>query len=222
MIASIVASQELRPDPTDLKLLQQQVSASETAEILERIAQLSRRRAYVADLRPNQWAALRFLSRAEAMSCSVSALADHSFTSRSSASQTVNGLVNRGLLVRVAVPEDRRKQRLELTDKAWELLADYPLKELESSLEQLADVTHWHLSVLLQQLLDIMYQRYSRRNSVAQRACPRNCHAIYRSSIAQEHGGSDAEDRGQDASEDDPSSRTERRLLAKDAVAPIL
>ncbi len=130
-----------------------------TAEVIEQITQLAYRFGFASDLRPAQWTALRFFDRSPDDSCTVSAFAEHNRTSRSSASQTINGLVNRGLLVRVAVPEDRRTHRLQLTNEAQGLLAQDPLRKLESALGEMSESRCGELAVRLEELLAAMLRQ---------------------------------------------------------------
>lgn len=135
------------------------IDARAAAEIIEEIAQLAYRFGFASDLRPAQWTALRFFDRSAKENCTVSAFAEHNRTSRSSASQTINGLVNRGLLVRVAVPEDRRTHRLHLTTRARALLGQDPLGKLEHALGEMAEDNRRQLTLHLQDLLGAMVRQ---------------------------------------------------------------
>lgn len=159
-------SEETGPDRTVPISDQPRTSPRATAEVMEQIAQLAYRFGFAADLRPAQWTALRFFGRAEQRACTVSAFADHNLTSRSSASQTVNALVKRGLLVRRPIPSDRRTHRLELTDQAKTLLANDPLKELELSLDEMSDSNRYQLAERLEELLKLMLKRHAKRKDV--------------------------------------------------------
>lgn len=146
------------------------VSVQEIADAVCRIAQVFHRHRDAENLRTTQWGALRFFNSAAEEECTVSAFALHTFTSRSSASQTVNALVRRGLLVRLPVPEDRRTHRLTPTNKARRLLASDPLKELEFFLEKLVDRDRAQLSAKLKQLLSIMLEWRDSNNYIDQEA----------------------------------------------------
>ena len=145
---------------------QPRTSSRATAEVMEQIAQLAYRFGFAGDLRPAQWTALRFFGRAEERACTVSAFAEHNLTSRSSASQTVNALVKRGLLVRRPIPSDRRTHRLELTDQAKALLANDPLRELELSITEMSDGNRFQLAERLEELLRLMLKRHAKRKDV--------------------------------------------------------
>jgi DNA-binding MarR family transcriptional regulator len=133
-----------------------------TAEVIEQITQLAYRFGFASDLRPAQWTALRFFDRSPEEARTVSAFAEFNRTSRSSASQTINGLVNRGLLMRIAVPQDRRTHRLQLTGEAQALLAQDPLRKLEAALEDLEDHQHRELASRLEDLLAAMLRQIER------------------------------------------------------------
>ena len=71
------------------------------------------------DLSVEQFHILRHIRRGQG---SVSELADARNISRPAISQTVNALVNRGLVVRTTNPQDRRHIRLALTEAGNRLL----------------------------------------------------------------------------------------------------
>lgn len=74
-----------------------------------------------------QWLALRFFSRANVFSRTLSGLAAYQATTRGTASQTIKLLVQRGYLVRKKSPYDGRSSILSLTEKARSRLAADPL-----------------------------------------------------------------------------------------------
>ena len=86
------------------------------------------RAAYAAEprdeLSPAQWMCLRYFSQANRFSRTVSGFADFHATTKGTASLTVTGLVERGLLLRHPSERDGRSQRIDLTDKAQQLLDD--------------------------------------------------------------------------------------------------
>lgn len=137
-----------------------------TAEVMEQVAQLSYSFGFSGNLRPAQWAALRYFGRAQEAARTVSAFADHNHTSRSSASQTIHVLVGRGLLVRRPAPGDRRSHRLDLTEEAHVLLRKDPLQELVGSIGEMSERERFELAERLEQLLkSLMRRRLARRRA---------------------------------------------------------
>ncbi|WP_448205918.1 MarR family winged helix-turn-helix transcriptional regulator [Azospirillum sp. sgz302134] len=108
---------------------------------------------YTQGLKPSQWTALRYFARANPSQRTVSAFADFHATTRGAASQMVEVLVNKDLLTRVPVPEDRRVVQLHPTPKALELLEDDPLKEFAGVIAALPGADQFQLADLLSRLL---------------------------------------------------------------------
>lgn len=77
-----------------------------------------------------QWMALRYFSRANRFSRTVTGYAEFHATTRGTASQTVKSLVSRGLLSRTRSTRDGRSSRFDLTPMARDKLADDPLEQV--------------------------------------------------------------------------------------------
>lgn len=71
-----------------------------------------------------QWAALRYMSRANPFSRTPSAFARYHGTTRGTASQTIKSLVAAGLLTRARDDRDRRSVRFALTESGEAMLAE--------------------------------------------------------------------------------------------------
>jgi len=116
-------------------------SGSTTAqELVELLVQLGR--AAYADcaadgLTPAQWTALRFFSRANRFSRTVSAFAEFHATTRGTASQTVKSLVDRDLLARRRSERDGRSVIFQLTGSGRSMLRRDPLLALVRAAEKL-------------------------------------------------------------------------------------
>lgn len=122
--------------------------------IAERIVQLARAaHGYPAGLSPAQWNALRYVSRANRFSRTVSAFAEFNGTTRGTASQTVKALVGQGYLSRERSSKDGRSATLELTDEAKSLLSRDPLEALVYAACSLPTTTRKHLEAGLERLL---------------------------------------------------------------------
>jgi DNA-binding MarR family transcriptional regulator len=85
-----------------------------------------------------QWTALRYFSRANRFSRTVSVFAEFHATTRGTASQTVKGLVDQGYLERTLSPSDGRSSRLDVTPKAVGILTDDPFHLLTRAADSLS------------------------------------------------------------------------------------
>lgn len=123
------------------------------AEVMMHIGHLADSLGYTQGLKPSQWTALRYFAGANASQRTVSAFADFHATTRGAASQMVEVLVGKELLVRVPVPEDRRVTHLHPTPKALELLRHDPLNEFAGIVAALPSGDQYHLADTLTKLL---------------------------------------------------------------------
>ncbi len=110
-----------------------ETSARTLAELLAQVGRAAYCISADEDLTPAQWMALRYLSRANRFSRTVSAFADYHATTRGTASQTVKRLIEQGFLTRTPSARDGRSVRLELTKKGRGALLDDPLEALVRS-----------------------------------------------------------------------------------------
>jgi DNA-binding MarR family transcriptional regulator len=106
-------------------------------ELIERLGRIAHLRGFHANLNPAQWAALRFLARANPSVRTATGFARANGTTQGTATQTISALARKGLVERSPDPEDRRVVRLDLTRQGVALLADDPLDELVRIVEQL-------------------------------------------------------------------------------------
>jgi DNA-binding MarR family transcriptional regulator len=134
------------------------VSAQITAEVMEQIALLSYGQGFSDGLRPAQWAALRYFARAEPQARTVGRFAQHNMVTPGSASQTIQTLVKRGLLVRVPAEHDRRSHRVDLTEQGISALTDDPIGRLVDAIRQLEQSDGLKLADLLATILQSMYR----------------------------------------------------------------
>lgn len=89
-----------------------------TALLLDRLARLLQARAWVRGLNPAQAAALDYLARANRFSRAPSHVADYLGTTRGTASQTLQALARKGLVVAEASADDRRSVSYRVTERA--------------------------------------------------------------------------------------------------------
>lgn len=122
--------------------------------IAELIVQLGRTtHDYVEGLSPAQWSALRYFSRANQFSRTVSAFAEFHSTTRGTASQTVKSLVSQDFLSRTRSKRDGRSVIFDLTDAGWAVLSRDPCTTLVSAAANLPPTTRNHLTNGLERLL---------------------------------------------------------------------
>ena len=98
--------------------------------LIERLGRIAHLRGFHANLNPAQWAALRFLARANPSARTTTGFARANGTTQGTATQTISALVRKGLVARSPDSEDRRIMRLDLTEGGLALLNDDPLDEL--------------------------------------------------------------------------------------------
>ncbi|MCG5241453.1 MarR family winged helix-turn-helix transcriptional regulator [Azospirillum doebereinerae] len=123
------------------------------AEVMMHIGHIADSLGYTQGLKPSQWTALRYFAGANPSQRTVSAFADFHATTRGAASQMVEVLVGKDLLVRMPVPEDRRVTRLHPTPKALELLRLDPLSDFAGIIAGLPPSDQYHLAETLTTLL---------------------------------------------------------------------
>jgi DNA-binding MarR family transcriptional regulator len=108
------------------------------ALLLHHVGRMLHNRSFSAGLNPAQWNALRYLASANAAVCTVSAFAGHHMTSKGTASETFRSLAEKGLIVRLEDPEDRRVRIFRPTPDGRALLDDDPILALKAALGRAA------------------------------------------------------------------------------------
>ncbi len=89
-------------------------------------------------LTPAQWTALRYFSRANRFSRTVSAFAEFHATTRGTASATVKSLVQGRYLKRTPSSSDGRSAQLDVTSKARRILSNDPFQRLTRAADTLS------------------------------------------------------------------------------------
>ncbi len=133
------------------------------AELVVQLGRIAHGDGYTEGLTPAQWSALRYLSRANRFSRTVSAFTEFHATTRGTASQTVKGLVSRGYLSRTRLPRDGRSVLLEVTDDARAILSRDPCEALVGAAKALPAGARGHLGTGLERLLGHLVQERGRR-----------------------------------------------------------
>ena len=121
-------------------------TASEVAELLDRLRRAAQALQFVHGLNPAQWEALRFLGRANRYSRSPTTLAQYLGTTKGTASQTLRSLEDKGYVQRCRDCADRRGVSVELTGKGRELLTRDPMLGIERAIEELPQECGEHLA----------------------------------------------------------------------------
>lgn len=121
------------------------------AELLDQLSRPVASRAFAQGGNPAQWAALRYLARANESARDVGAFAKFHLTTPSSASQTMSALQRNGLISKHK-GEDARQRRLALTAKGRRLLEEDPLGALAEAVATLNDDQLTQLADTLQLL----------------------------------------------------------------------
>lgn len=142
-----------------------QVSPEAAAEILEKISQISYTMGFSGGLRPAQWNALRYFGKSEDSIRTVGHFARYNMTTPSSASQTINAMVSRGILKRTRVSGDRRTYRIDLTEAGRALLANDPIHHLIEAIAEMPEARRFDFAEHLEFLLLRMLERATDRSS---------------------------------------------------------
>ena len=154
---------EMRGASAESRVTSQALAGSPDAELaadlivhLARIARASddagQGRAGGMRLSAAQWAALRYMSRANPFSRTPSAFARYHGTTRGTASQTIKSLVAAGLLTRARDDRDRRSVRFALTESGEAMLVEDGACTLAEAVAGLPDADRTAFIVTMRRL----------------------------------------------------------------------
>jgi DNA-binding MarR family transcriptional regulator len=107
------------------------LTPSDVLDAIEALGRAVHAAGFSHALNPAQWAALRFVARSGDLPRTVAGFARHHRATTGTASQTIDALVRKRLVLRVDNPQDRRSALLTLTEAARAILAQDPLLALE-------------------------------------------------------------------------------------------
>jgi DNA-binding MarR family transcriptional regulator len=147
------------------------------AELVEQLGHCACSEAFSAGLNPAQWSALRYLERANRFSRTVSAFAQYHGTTRGTASQTMRALVQKGYLLRHPAKHDQRSFRLDLTEKAQQVLTSDPFAEFANAAGKLPPGQCSALARGLRSILDQVLEQRARRPFGVCTSCEHLCAA---------------------------------------------
>lgn len=134
------------------------------AELIEYLARFALCGGHSCGLTSAQWTAMRYFSRATRTSRTVTAFADYHVTTRGTASQTVKGLVEKGLLQRTRLQTDKRIVQIDLTPEGRCLCETKPLEKMVQVIAELPEDQQSNLTMILESLIDsIAADRQQRR-----------------------------------------------------------
>jgi DNA-binding MarR family transcriptional regulator len=138
------------------------VGESVVAELISQLGRIAHSEGFVGGLTPAQRSVLRYFSRANRFSRTVSDFAEFHGTTRGTASQTVKSLVKRAYLIRTRSQRDGRSVRLDLTEKGKKTLADDPFEILVRAARALSPTVRSNLERALERMVRHVAQAYGR------------------------------------------------------------
>lgn len=127
--------------------------------LLDRVGRMARGLQYSHGLNPAQWDSLRFVARANQLSCTPGGLASFLGTTKGTASQTLKALEKKGYVRRVAKEADKRVRHLAITEAGEALLSEDPLNCLDHAVRSLPMELSEPLESALTQLCGEMRSR---------------------------------------------------------------
>lgn len=133
------------------------------AEIILYLGHLGRGQGSVCGLTHAQWSALRYFSKTNQFSRTVSAFADYHVTTRGTASQTITSLVDRGLLERSRSSLDGRSSTINLTTKGRSKSKKDPFKKLVRAIDNMPEEQAGTVAAELHGLMRRLARRQRRR-----------------------------------------------------------
>ncbi|MEM7123896.1 MAG: MarR family transcriptional regulator [Pseudomonadota bacterium] len=128
-------------------------ASNDIAQILDRLSRVLQNEGHAEGLKPAQWEALRYLSRANRFSRTPSALTAYLGITKGTVSQSLNALERKGLIKKTADPGDRRQVRMDLTAKGTRLLARDPLTATTEAASSLSAAERQAVATGLEELL---------------------------------------------------------------------
>lgn len=135
----------------------QRISSEPIAELMEQINTVIYSSDFARELKPAQWAALRFFSSAAINVRTVSGFAEMNCTTRGSASQTITTLVSKECLQRIPDEIDGRRHSLLVTSDGWKYLDRDPIIFLSEAITHLSSEHQLSLANIVTDLYQHVY-----------------------------------------------------------------
>jgi DNA-binding MarR family transcriptional regulator len=142
---------------------QPKASERAVAELVTQVGRITYGDAFTEGLTPAQWTALRYFSRANRFSRTVSGFAEFHATTRGTASQTVKSLVKNGCLTRKRSAQDGRSVRFDLTENSIALLTRDPFESLVAAAGEISPSARRVVSRGLERMLRVLAERHGKR-----------------------------------------------------------
>jgi DNA-binding MarR family transcriptional regulator len=146
-------------------------NSTDLTVLLERLSRVLQNETHAEGLKPAQWEALRFLSRANKFSRTPSGLTAYLGVTKGTVSQTVNALESKGLVAKKTDAADRRQVQINLTTKGRRLLAVDPIEAAMKAGSKLSAAEQRETARTLEALLKGMLRERGGRPFGACRAC---------------------------------------------------
>jgi len=147
------------------------VSKRTVAELVAQLGRMTYGESFANGLTPAQWTALRYFSRANRFSRTLSAFAEFHATTRGTASQTIKSLAQSGYLTRKRSKTDGRSVHFNLTQKSKKILSDDPFEVLVAVAGELSKSENRTVALSLERMLCRLTQQQGKHLFGA---CP-NC-----------------------------------------------
>ncbi len=164
-------------------------SSLRIVSLIERLGRLTRGAQHAGGLKPAQWEALRFLSRANKTSRNPGALADFLSSTRGTVSQTLIALERKGLIIRSVNPGDGRGKNLELTEDGHATVARDPLAMIETAVARATNSNDSVLPGSLAAGLENVLLEMTRRNGIPSFGECDGCKHFCRNGAASDENG---------------------------------
>lgn len=114
-------------------------SPGDIGVLIDHLSRALHEASFSDSLTPAQWNALRYLDRANATACTVTAFAHYHRTKKSTACQTMNALIEKQLVAKETDSRDSRIKRLMLTELGTSILRRDPIRTLARAVDGLPE-----------------------------------------------------------------------------------
>jgi DNA-binding MarR family transcriptional regulator len=139
------------------------VNKRTVAELVAQLGRMTYGESFANGLTPAQWTALRYFSRANRFSRTMSAFAEFHATTRGTASQTIKSLAQSGYLTRKRSKTDGRSVHFNLTHKSKKMLSDDPFEALVGAAGALSKSEYHTVARSLERMLCKLAQQEGKR-----------------------------------------------------------
>ena len=164
-------------------------SSDQIVSLIERLGRLARGAQHAEGLKPAQWEALRFLSRANKASRNPGSLADFLSSTRGTVSQTLITLEKKGLIIRSVNPGDGRGKNLELTDDGHAAVRRDPLHMIEAAVTKATNANNASVEGSLTMGLEsVLHEVVQQNGTPSFGKCDGCTHFCENGSMDDEHG----------------------------------